>query len=237
MPEARSGNVNRYCIAAVELIFKGPSDLCRLALTIDDFPSSGGEDPDGGSLALLALLKELKIPATFFCIGERVAAHPGIAAKAVMDGHELGNHMARDEWSFRLPHEQFINQLDSTATSIHQDLLTHGVQPSPLRWFRPSGGWPTPQMIQWAESHGYRTVLGSIWPFDGLSSPLLSPETRLQLQQEFVQHFAHPGGIIVMHDTTEFNPLTRETLRVVVPSLMANGYTFVGLTELLGSTG
>jgi peptidoglycan/xylan/chitin deacetylase (PgdA/CDA1 family) len=219
----------------VELILKGSSDQRKLALTIDDFPSSGGEDPDGGSLALLALLKELQVPATFFCIGERVAARPGIAAQSVRDGNELGNHMARDEWSFRLSYEQFINQLESTASAIHQDLLTHGVQPSPLSWFRPSGGWPTPQMIQWAESHGYRTVLGSIWPFDGLSIPLLSPEVRLELQQDFVQRFAHPGGIIVMHDTSEFNPLTRETLRVVVPSLKSIGYTFVRLSDLLGT--
>ena len=217
----------------MELILKGPSDQRKIALTIDDFPSSGVEDPHGGSLALLALLKELQVPATFFCIGERVAAHPGIAARAVVDGHELGNHMARDEWSFRLPRDQFINQLESTANSIHQDLINYGAEPSPLKWFRPSGGWPTPQMLQWAEDYGYRTVLGSIWPFDGLSLPLLSSEVRLELQQEFVERFAHPGGIIVLHDTTEFNPLTRETLQIVVPSLLAKGYTFVGLSDLL----
>ena len=217
----------------MELILKGPSDSRRLALTIDDFPSSGVEDAEGGSMALLALLKELQIPATFFCIGERVSAHPGMVARAVSDGHELGNHMARDEWSFRLPKEQFIEQLDSTADAIKQDLDSFGSPPSPLCWFRPSGGWPTPRMLDWVESRGYRTVLGSIWPFDGLSFPLLSPELRVELQQEFVERFAHPGGIIVMHDTAEFNPLTRETLQVVVPVLKAKEYSFVHLTELL----
>jgi len=218
----------------MELILKGPSDSRRLALTIDDFPSSGVEDAEGGSMALLALLKELQIPATFFCIGERVSAHPGMVARAVSDGHELGNHMARDEWSFRLPKEQFIEQLDSTADAIKHDLDSFGSTPSPLCWFRPSGGWPTPRMLDWVENRGYRTVLGSIWPFDGLSFPLLSPELRVELQQEFVERFAHPGGIIVMHDTAEFNPLTRETLQVVVPILKAKGYRFVCLTELLG---
>lgn len=218
----------------MELILKGPSDSRRLALTIDDFPSSGAEHTEGGSMALLALLKELRIPATFFCIGERVSAHPGMVARAVSDGHELGNHMARDEWSFRLPKEQFIEQLDSTADAIKHDLDSFGSLHSPLCWFRPSGGWPTPRMLDWVENRGYRTVLGSIWPFDGLSFPLLSPELRVELQQEFVERFAHPGGIIVMHDTAEFNPLTRETLQVVVPLLKAKGYRFVCLTELLG---
>jgi hypothetical protein len=36
-----------------------------------------------------------------------------------------------------------------------------------------------------------------------------------------------------MHDTAEANPLTRETLQVVAPVLMAKGYSFVRLTELL----
>jgi peptidoglycan/xylan/chitin deacetylase (PgdA/CDA1 family) len=217
----------------MELILKGPSDSCRLALTIDDFPSSGIEDAEGGSMALLSLLKELQIPATFFCIGERISAYPGMVARAVADGHELGNHMARDEWSFRLPKEQFIEQLESTANAIKLDLDRLGSPPPPLRWFRPSGGWPTPRMLEWAERRGYRTVLGSIWPFDGLSLPLLSPEIRVELQKEFVNRFAHPGGIIVMHDTAEANPLTRETLQVVAPVMKAKGYSFVRLTELL----
>jgi peptidoglycan/xylan/chitin deacetylase (PgdA/CDA1 family) len=64
--------------------------------------------------------------------------------------------------------------------------------------------------------------------------PLVSPQIRLELQQRFVEHFAHPGGIIVLHDTREFNPLTRETLKAVVPVLKAKGFRFVTLSALLG---
>lgn len=217
----------------MELIFKGPSDSKQLALTIDDFPSSGVDDGTGGSMALLDLLKELQIPATFFCIGDRVRHYPGMAARAVGEGHELGNHMARDQWSIFLPENQFLDQLDSTANAIDQDLDQAGLAPLQLHWFRPSGGWPTPRMLAWAERRGYRTVLGSIWPFDGLSAPLITPELRLDLQQQFVELFAHPGGIMILHDTPEFNPLTQDTLRAVVPLLKERGYSFVTLTQLL----
>lgn len=213
----------------MELVFKGSAHSRLLALTIDDFPSSGL-----GSRALLDLLKELKIPATFFCIGKNVCDHPGMVTRAVNEGHELGNHMARDQWSVLLTKEQFIDQLQFTAIKIMQELEgSSSTAITPLKWFRPSGGWPTPQMLAWAETLGYRTVLGSIWPFDGLSIPFLSNEVRTKLQEEFIERFAHPGGIIVMHDTEHFNPLTRETLKVVVPQLKAEGYTFVGLSELL----
>jgi peptidoglycan/xylan/chitin deacetylase (PgdA/CDA1 family) len=56
----------------MNLIFKGPSDRKVLALTIDDFPSSGIDEGGSGTMALLDLLDELAIPATFFAIGERV---------------------------------------------------------------------------------------------------------------------------------------------------------------------
>jgi peptidoglycan/xylan/chitin deacetylase (PgdA/CDA1 family) len=218
----------------MELIFKGPSDSRLLALTIDDFPSSGAENPHEGTMALLDLLKELQIPATFFCIGQNVHDHPGMVSRAVKEGHELGNHMARDQWSALLTKDQFFDQIKDTSIIITQDLERSRTPLTQLQWFRPSGGWPTPRMLEWAETLGYRTVLGSIWPFDGLSLPLLSKEARTTFQQDFIERFAHPGGIIVIHDTKEFNPLTRETLQVVVPHLMAEGYTFVRLSQLLG---
>lgn len=218
----------------MDLIFKGNGDRPLLALTIDDFPSSGENQPFGGSMALLDLLKQLQIPATFFCIGEHVHSHKGMAARAVAEGHELGNHMQRDQWSIFLPRHKFLDQLDFTADAIREDLQAARLSDAPLRWFRPSGGWPTPQMVGWAEGRGYRTVLGSIWPFDGISVPFPSPEARQEFQEKFVECFAHPGGIIVMHDTAKFNPVTRETLASIVPALKANGFQFVTLSELLG---
>lgn len=56
-----------------------------LALTIDDFPSSGLGETDTGSMALLDLIGELQIPATFFCIGKNVSDYPGLVARAVKE--------------------------------------------------------------------------------------------------------------------------------------------------------
>jgi peptidoglycan/xylan/chitin deacetylase (PgdA/CDA1 family) len=217
------------------LIFKGSSDCRLLALTIDDGPCPGSEDPGGGTLALLDVLQGLAIPATLFLIGERVAAHPGVAARAVAAGHELGNHLWRDQWSLWLSEDAFSAQLGATAAAIQADLRNAGQSPTPLRWFRPGGGWPTPRMLRWAERRGYRTVLGSIWPCDGLPIPLLPSEARLALQETFVERYAHPGGIIVLHDTPAANPLTRATLQAVVPKLREEGYSFVTLSALLGA--
>jgi peptidoglycan/xylan/chitin deacetylase (PgdA/CDA1 family) len=213
----------------MDVIFQGPSDRAVLAaLTIDDFPSSGADQSGSGSMALLDLLGELAIPATFFAIGPRVQKHPGMAARAVEGGHELGNHMWGEDWSITLGREAFLKELDHTSAAIKGDLADAG-QTAPLRWFRPSGGWFHPSMPAWARSRGYRTVLGSIWPLDGLG--IAPPE---QAQRWFVERSAHPGGIVVLHDTTEANPATRRTLQSVVPELQQKGFSFVTLSTLLG---
>ena len=145
----------------MEVIFKGPRDRSAVALTIDDIPSSGADQPGLGTMALLDLMRELAIPSTLFAIGERVLEHPGMAARAIEEGHELGNHMKRDEWSFPLGRDAFLKQLDDTAAEIKRELTVAG-QTSPLRWFRPSGGWYHPSMVKWSQSRGYRMVLGSL---------------------------------------------------------------------------
>jgi peptidoglycan/xylan/chitin deacetylase (PgdA/CDA1 family) len=180
-------------------------------------------------MALLDLLEELAIPATLFAIGERVRRHPGMAARAAAGGHELGNHMDRDQWSILLGREAFLRQLDATTAAISADLAAAG-QTARLRWFRPGGGWFHPPMLRWVHSRGYRTALGSIWPLDGLG--LAPPEPA---QRWFIQRIAHPGGILVLHDTEAANPATRRTLQAVVPALQRRGFSFVTLSTLLGA--
>src|SRR5258708_20122086 len=58
----------------------------KLALTFDD-----GPDPEW-TPAILAILKEKKVPATFFMIGSAMEAHPGLVQRVLAAGHEAGNH-------------------------------------------------------------------------------------------------------------------------------------------------
>ncbi|HSS14591.1 MAG TPA: polysaccharide deacetylase family protein, partial [Rhizomicrobium sp.] len=58
----------------------------KLALTFDD-----GPDPDW-TPAILDILKQKKVPATFFMIGSNMEAHPGLVQRVLAEGHEIGNH-------------------------------------------------------------------------------------------------------------------------------------------------
>src|SRR5262245_27697552 len=57
-----------------------------IAMTFDDGPSATLTPK------LLDLLAAHHIRATFFVIGENVAEHPEIVARAAREGHEIGNH-------------------------------------------------------------------------------------------------------------------------------------------------
>ena len=67
-----------------------------IAITIDD-----GPDPEV-TPHVLALLEQHGARATFFCIGERVARHPGLARQIVRCGHGIENHSQRHLQRFSL---------------------------------------------------------------------------------------------------------------------------------------
>jgi len=123
------------------VVFSGPGGQKQLALSIDDGPSGPGSE------ALLALLRQLEVPATFFLIGSHLQCDQRFPRRALQQGHELGNHLWRDE---------------------------RAAAPVPItwRWFRPGGGWFHPAMLGWLAARPYRLVLGSIFPWDTLRPPL-----------------------------------------------------------------
>src|SRR5476651_1988879 len=61
-------------------------DGSYIAMTFDDGPH-GANTP-----RLLEMLKQRKIRATFFLIGQCVAEFPDIAKRIVAEGHEIANH-------------------------------------------------------------------------------------------------------------------------------------------------
>ncbi len=73
-----------------------PSACARIAITIDD-----GPDP-AVTPAVLDLLAQRRVQASFFCIGERVRAHPALAREIVRHGHHIENHSHRHAHHFSL---------------------------------------------------------------------------------------------------------------------------------------
>jgi peptidoglycan/xylan/chitin deacetylase (PgdA/CDA1 family) len=209
------------------VIFRSDRQRRELALTIDDGPSPGSDGSrHTGSMALLALLRELQVPATLFVIsGHLVRADPAYLAEALADGHGIGHHMNEDSVSARLSSARFRQAFDQAAAQLQSAAAPCTLR---LRWFRPGGGWIRPSMLRSVAARGYRLVLGSIFPWDTFHPP---PAWMAW----FVLRNAHPGAILVLHDRPDTLPATMELLRLVVPALRQRGYRFVSLDRLLNA--
>jgi len=125
-----------------------------VALTFDD-----GPDPES-TPALLDLLADLDVRATFFVLGQMVQAAPDLARRLVADGHEVALH----GWHHR---NSLLVSGRGLQASLAQalDLLadTTGVRP---RWYRPPYGVMTAGTVRSARNLGLDTVLWGAWGRD-----------------------------------------------------------------------
>jgi peptidoglycan/xylan/chitin deacetylase (PgdA/CDA1 family) len=182
-----------------------------VALTIDD-----GPDP-ATTPELLRLLEAHGAHATFFVITSRIPGNEALLHRMVAEGHELGNHMVRDEPSLKLEPAEFERQLGES----HEILSRFQT----MRWFRPGSGKYDDRMLATIEARGYRCALGSVYPFD--------PQIRWSwFSRRFILSNVRPGSVIILHDWTSKGRRTAKTLSVVLPELTKRGFRVVTLSEL-----
>jgi peptidoglycan/xylan/chitin deacetylase (PgdA/CDA1 family) len=185
-----------------------------VALTLDDGPDAA-HTPE-----LLRLLWAHEAHATFFLISGRVRGQEPLVRAIVAAGHELGNHLTRDEPSVRLAPAAFEGALAEAGAVLGRF--------APVRWFRPGSAWYTRTMLATATRGGYRCALGSVYPYDPhLPSP--------RLAAAYVLANVRPGAVVVLHEGGGRGRRTVETLRRVLPVLRERGYRVVTLSELLAA--
>src|SRR5213595_901134 len=183
-----------------------------IAMTFDDGPSATLTPK------LLDLLAAHHIKATFFVIGENVAEHPEIVARAAREGHEIGNH----SWSHpnfgKMSDDGIRSQLRRTDDAIRAAM---GSNPTLLR---PPYGSITPRQKKWIhQEFGYKIVL---WDVDPLDWRRPGPSV---VCNRIVKN-TRAGSIVLAHD---IHPGTIEAMPCVLKELEAKGFKFVTVSELI----
>ena len=204
-----------------QMSFFGPF-VCRgdnsrrcVAFTFDDGPDARSTP------ALLDLLREEKIEATFFCIGKRVAAEGELTARILREGHLLGNHTFNHSNATNFfTAGKLRAELSKTQAAIQS---ATGVAPI---YFRPPMGLSNPRIFRVA-CELKLAVIG--WSARGLDTQIAAPE---KIVARIVRRL-QPGGIILLHDGN----IPAERLVVTVKRLLANlrerGYEVVRLDKML----
>src|SRR3954464_1282628 len=96
--------------------------------TVVALPLDDGPDPTH-TPAILRLLREHDARATFFYISGNVPGAESVVADVVAQGHELGNHLTREEPSIRLSPPAFVAAMREAGRVLSRF--------GPVRWLRP----------------------------------------------------------------------------------------------------
>jgi cellulose synthase/poly-beta-1,6-N-acetylglucosamine synthase-like glycosyltransferase/peptidoglycan/xylan/chitin deacetylase (PgdA/CDA1 family) len=195
----------------------------RIALTFDD-----GPDPRW-TPEIADTLKRLRVPATFFAVGEHVVEDPEVVAELHRDGFELGNH------TFSHADLSGAGGLRDLQLPLTESAISGaaGVRP---RFVRPPYS-ATPDAVDPDQERAYAQIAQR-----GYVIALANYDAEDWLRpgvDEIVRNATPPGrrgGVILMHDGGGDRSETVAALLRLVPELRARGFEFVGLNALFGAT-
>ncbi len=197
------------------IIYHGRKDGRReIALSFDDGPHPRYTPQ------ILEILAEYDIRATFFMVGENVTYYPSAAEAVVAAGHEIGNHTFSHKQFNRMNEQEMRREIAAC-----EDAIASIAECRP-QFIRPPEGQLNDTMRRVIGTLDYRIVLWDVDTRDWAHTP---PATICRNILETVQ----PGDIILMHDFIGHDSPTPEALRLVIPSLLARGYRFVTVGELV----
>ncbi len=192
----------------------------EVALTIDD-----GPDPEV-TPRVLCLLEAHHARATFFCIGERAAAHPDLCAEIVRRGHCVENHTQRHRHSFSfLGRAGFEHEIAAAQATLAR--IT-GAAP---RFFRAPAGLRNPLLDPVLARLGLTLVSWSRRGFDTRNGDPSSVTARLV-------RALRAGDILLLHDghaarTPAGTPVILEVLPRLLDELSARALRPVTLRAAL----
>jgi peptidoglycan/xylan/chitin deacetylase (PgdA/CDA1 family) len=183
-----------------------------IAMTFDDGPHATNTPK------LLDLAAKRHIKLTFFVLGECVEQNPAVLQREVAEGHEIGNHSWSHPNLAKLSNEAVRSQLQRTEDLI---VKTAGVKPMLMR--PPYGELTKRERIWVNRDFNYKVILWDVDPLDWKRPGPSVVASRIIAG-------TRPGSIILSHD---IHPPTIEAMPQVFDALLAKGFKFVTVSELL----
>ncbi|MEE3805868.1 polysaccharide deacetylase family protein [Lysinibacillus fusiformis] len=183
-----------------------------VALTFDDGPTDKTD-------AILALLEDYQVKATFFLIGQDIEKHPEEAKKIAVAGHQIGNHTYSHK-RMVLKSPSFIkNEIEKTDALI----ASIGYQQTPF--VRPPYGKKLIGFPHYLHKHQRETITWNLEP----DTFFTKAEEKINYVKENIQ----PGSIILMHPMYDHTDNELQAIEGILQTLIDEGYTFVTIEELL----
>lgn len=196
------------------LVTRVETDKKLIALTIDDGPSARTSD-------ILEAFRALDIPATFFLCGEAIEARPADARAIIAAGHAVGNHTYSHRRMLLVSLADCAREVGETSRLIREAGYEGEL------YFRPPYFKRLIALPWYLAREGITTVLADVEPETALGA-----DADAHLLADYMTAQARPGSIILMH--AMYNESALEAIRLAAPRLMAEGYSFVTVEQLIG---
>lgn len=202
-------------------LLNGPRNTKRVALTFDDAP-----DPRF-TPAILDILANHDVCATFFVVGNRAAKNPAIVKRIHNEGHIIGNHSYNHAVFSTLSLTNYQKQIWSTDAIIKSMI---GYSP---HFIRPPYGELLPQQVKWSEQAGFAIVNWDVDSADWRNNPSSAAVI------ENIKKTLQPGSIVLQHAGGGIGQDLSGTIHAlpkIILLLRSKGYELVTIPELIGQS-
>ncbi|MBP2651616.1 MAG: polysaccharide deacetylase [Firmicutes bacterium] len=200
-----------------KLYWAGSEQDKMVALTFDDGPE------EHWTPKILDILKEKKVKATFFVIGEEALKHPTMLKRIYSEGHVIGNHTF-DHINLKKADSQQINQQLEECDSVIYNII--GETP---KFVRPPFGFHNQVVDDVVYAKNKIIILWSIDTKDWTGKDTSTVEASVVSKMQ-------NGYIVLQHDGASPKLAgSVEALPDIIDRLKDKGYTFVTVAELLNT--
>ena len=210
----------------------------EIAITIDDGPNPGVTQ------AMLQVLREFNIRATFFCLAANAAKYPDLMHEIQADGHIVANH-SKTHANLTTLGTNWQSRLYDEVIGSYYTLKPFSYM-SRKSYFRAPGGNWNPQLAQYLNTDpiGQKYIGPVLWDVGGMIErnadkvPTKGADwacwSNKWTVDECVQGYItetteYKGGVVLMHD---LRMQSAELLRKYITWAKDNGYKFVTLDDV-----
>ena len=193
------------------VIWSGSGRYKNVCLTFDDGPNPTYTP------RILQILKEKKVRATFFLIGQHAQQHPDLVKKIYESGHELGDHTFSHVELPKVPSDKIKQELETTRS------IVESAAGAKIFLFRPPWGIFDGRSLAEIAMRKFDAVLWSVdsrdWSRPGIA----------QIKANVLEKVGN-GSIILFHDDHD---QIVQALPEIILKLQEQGYQFITISEMM----
>ncbi|MCI2426289.1 polysaccharide deacetylase family protein [Candidatus Acetothermia bacterium] len=199
-----------------QVLWHGPRDVNRVALTFDDGPHPV-DTP-----RTLEVLARHNIQATFFLVGKHADRYPNLVREIATGGHDIGNHTYNHRHQWSLGPVKTVQEIRQGKEALEQ------IIGKPIEYFRPPWGIFNLRTFSAGRTNRGEVVL---WSCNAPDYKLIDPAAIAH----HVAMNSSAGSIILLHDAnsvfgTSAPMLT--ALPLIITNLKQRGLNPVPLRQL-----